>query len=95
MTKHKPESTVLLLGILVAGMYITPILFTESTETVKETKEAPTWSELLDTSDVELDLHIDTVDTVYSDTSDSVKDIEIDTNRWAPEYAVHLSLIHI
>lgn len=88
MTKHKPESTVLLLGILVAGMYITPILFTESNETVKKTKETPTWSELLDTSDIELDLHID---TVYSDTSASVKDIEIDTNRWAPEYAVHSS----
>lgn len=83
MKNHKPETTVLFLGLLVASMYITPLLFKEDVEVVVA-EEAPSWSELLDTSDVDL---IVAPDTTSIDTT--TIELEIDFDRWVPEYATH------
>lgn len=85
MKNHKPETTVLFLGLLVASMYITPLLLKEEVEVVV-VEETPSWSELLDTSDVDL---IVAPDTSFIDTT--TIELEIDHNRWVPEYAIHNS----
>lgn len=85
MTVHKPETTVLFLGLLVVGMYLTPLLLIEETEEV-EVAEVPAWSELLDTIAPEPEIEID-IDTTYTEIVPV--DIIIDTSRWQPTYAVH------
>ena len=87
MSNHRPENSVLFLGLLVLGMYLTPILTNSEKENIQETQEVPSWSELIDTLSVEVEIPIDTSFVVQN--IDNIEDIEIDSSRWTPDYAIH------
>ena len=90
MTQHKPETTVVFLGLLVLVMELIPqvTLVTKQVEPV--VKETPSWSELLDTTETEvkpeLVIETDTISTPLAPTQ-----VRVDTTRWQPDYAIHNS----